>query len=172
MEILFLILFYFAAYFYWSLKRLKYSHYEQTISELGESGSGVERGVGLSFFLPVGLALAVISWLSFSNQYVSLLAGAMSIGYIGGALFPVDKRAPHSGSWKNCLHNLFGGVEYFGAIAAIRMLKPELGFFSNILQGGIVVFIVGLYIPGLRKFRGLLQRVVEIGLFLALWKVF
>lgn len=164
-----LIIFYLAAYSYWSFKRPNYNHYEKTISELGETGSGLERKVGLSLFLPIGLGLAAIAWFAAPDQHVALLAAAMSLGYIGGAIFPIDEGAPISGSWKNGLHNLFGGIEYMGAIAALQLWQSELSFLSSFLQLSIIVFIASLYIPLVRQFRGLLQRMAEIGLFLILW---
>jgi len=172
MIIIGLSLFYLVVYFYWSWQRSDYNHINQTISELGESGSKVEKGVAYTFFLPVGLVLLYLCFQSLSNQYVAMLFGAVAIGYIGAAFFPIDKGAPVSnGTWKNGLHNLFGGVEYIGALAALNYLKPELGLLSTLVQAAIVIFVIGLYIPLLRQYRGLLQRVAEMALFFVLWKV-
>jgi hypothetical protein len=121
--------------------------------------------VSWGLFLPVGLALAW-TWfeLAASAPNVAALAGVIAIGYVGAAFFPCDPGSPLNGSWRQVLHNLAGGVEYFGGAACFAALgRSEPAFMG--MAG--VVLIVGILLPAsfIAPFRGLAQRIAECCLF-------
>ena len=55
-----------------------------------------------------------------------------------------------------------------GAIIAFSGLGNEYGFPYNVFSGIIITFVFVLYLPRVREIRGLHQRVMELGTFLAL----
>lgn len=149
-------------------RRPEYSHIRHTISELGEHGSPVEKQVAFGLFLPVGVAMACVACAVRANEPAALLAAALAFGYAGGALFPIDAGAPISGSWRNGAHNLAAGFSYVGAIAALELAGRDLGAPYTVAKFAILAFLVSAYIPGAREYRGLFQRVIELGLYFGL----
>lgn len=159
---------------YFGRRKPGYSHIRDTISELGEIGSPIGWQVSYIGFLSTGLTLwlfllvtvAVVPPEAGEVLYPLTLVGA---GYVGGALFRCDRGAPAVGSWRNALHNIFGGFEYLGAAGAFIGLK-KTAFWSPLSElmtyaGGLVfVCLLGLSFP--HPFRGLIQRVAEATIFL------
>lgn len=74
-----------------------YSHWQHTISELGEVGSLLSPRVSYGLFLPIGLLLGPLAWLAESTP-IAGLAGCVATGYIVAALFPCDAGSPLWGS--------------------------------------------------------------------------
>jgi hypothetical protein len=159
---------------YFGSRKPGYSHVRHTISELGEIGSPVGSSVSYIGFLSTGISL----WLfllvvaravpqeSTEALYLLSLVGA---GYVGGAVFRCDPGAPLIGSWRNTLHNIFGGLEYLGAAGAFTTLERS-EFWSPLSElmvyaGGLVVLCLwGISFP--HPLRGLIQRVSETTIFL------
>jgi hypothetical protein len=151
----------------WHFGRLRtdYSHITHTISELAESKSITEKIVSRTVFLPVGVAMAIISILSSQNEPAFHISLSLAVGYCGAALFPIDEGAPIFGTWKNAAHSLIGGASYLLALAGFEHLSREIGFPYSMGKFLILAFIASLYIPMLRNFRGLLQRIAETAIF-------
>jgi len=145
-----------------------YSHIRHTISELGECGATNEKRVSFGIFLPVGIAMAIIGFVVRSNEPAAILAASLSIGYVGAAFYPIDAGAPVSGSWRNGMHSLFGAIQYVGSVAAFEQFGRDYGSPYTAAKYIIFAFIISLYIPYIREIRGLLQRIVELGLFIGL----
>lgn len=156
------------AYFGW--KKPAYSHWQHTISELGEVGSPLSRTVSYGLFLPVGLLLELVAMLAETTALAGL-SGCVGTGYVVAAFFPCDVGSPLSGSGRQRIHNLGGAVEYIGgAYWLTQMGNPVFVMGYNlyaIAAGSLIVGSILLSIPGL-PFRGLIQRLMEGGLFGAL----
>jgi hypothetical protein len=151
-------------------RRDDYSHVQRTLSELGESGARDARWAAWGVFLPVGLALGVVALqLSERDGVAALLALSLSVGYLGAAFFPCDPGAPLSGSWRQQLHTLAGAVEYGGGALMLLGLADAQGSVLY-LSCALAVSAGGLalMLPALARVRGLVQRVVELVLFVVL----
>lgn len=150
-------------------RKAGYSHCLHTISELGERGACDARFVALGLFLPVGLLLlaaAAVTWRG--DARAGALALCIGVGYLGAACFPCDPGSPRSGSWRQGMHNLAGGVQYIGGAMALMALAPGQGMVFQ-LAGAVVLgcgIAIGLLSP--TAWRGALQRVAEVCLFAGL----
>ncbi|HMQ30509.1 MAG TPA: DUF998 domain-containing protein [Chloroflexaceae bacterium] len=150
-----------------------------TISELGEQGAPDGRLVSFGLFGPIGLALLGVGALALLNEGAvtfpagfGLLAVALGVGYVGGALFPCDRGSPLTGSGRQQLHNLAGGVQYVGGAVALflaadepRLLPPFLVPWLLGSAGVVAVVALALSVQVLFPVRGLIQRVGELLLF-------
>jgi len=165
---IFVSLFLIFSLWYFGSARPEYSHIQHTISELAESQSITEKIVSYAVFLPVGIAMVFISIFSYSNEPALLFSISLAIGYCAAAIFPIDQGAPLFGTWKNVIHNLSAGVSYVLALGGFEYLAREFGFPYSLGKFLIMAFIASMYIPIMRKFRGLFQRVSEVGIFSAL----
>lgn len=152
-----------------------YSHIRHSISEIGEAGAPDQRFVAFGLFLPVGLALLLVAWLLRpALPAATALALCIAIGYLGAAAFPCDPGSPLSGTARQALHNLAGGVEYIGGGFAFMAISGTLGqpfkLAGFIVLGAAVAISV---VPG--HVRGLVQRIAEVclfgGLAWAAWRV-
>lgn len=156
--------------------RPSYSHRRDTISELSEHGALYYRLTGLGVFLPVGLGLWLISWLSHGdNADLSLLTASLGAGYVIGALFPCDYGLPRHGSWRQRVHNAGGLVEYVGSAYALFRLAPEQGSLAPLFYVAVLfapLATATAFVTPLRPVRGLVQRISESLLFgLMIWAV-
>jgi hypothetical membrane protein len=158
-----------AAVVLFARRRPTYSHTRDTISELGEKGSPDCLVVSLGVFLPVGLVTAALWYISRSSSGAAAhLAGAIAVGYCGAAVFPCDPRSPLTGSVRQALHNLAGGVQYVGGTLAMWRLGAQLGqVFAAlaIIVGAATIF---LSVPAFAPWRGAAQRLAEVALFAGL----
>lgn len=158
---------------YFGNRKPGYSHIRHTISELGEAGSPIGARVSYIGFVSTGVSLWLFLFVaseacpcgSTASFYWLYLVGA---GYVGGAIFRCDPGAPLIGSWRNNLHNLFGGLEYVGAAAAFSTLKRDAFWspLSNLMvyAGGLVlVCLWAISFP--HPWRGLIQRIAETTIF-------
>ena len=145
-----------------------YSHIRHTISELGEVGAPHSRLVAFGVFLPFGLSMLAVFWLSrTSNPPAAALAACIGVGYLGAALFPCDPGSPLVGTWRQSLHNIAGAVQYVGGAAVMWSLTPAQALFAlpAILVGTTAVL---LSVPAARSWRGVIQRFAELALFASL----
>jgi hypothetical protein len=149
-------------------RRPTYNHARHTISELGEFGSPYQGVVSFGVFLPVGLALAAVAvMLRPTESMAATLAACIAVGYLVAAVFPCDRGSPMSGSFRQGLHNLGGGVEYFGGAYALLRLAETHG--PQFRVAGIAVGASALLISApTGVLRGAIQRVAEALLFGAL----
>lgn len=153
-----------------------YSHVKHSISELGEVGAPDQRFVAIGLFLPIGLALLLVAYLVRPvSQVVAALALCIAIGYIGAAIFPCDPGSPSSGTMRQNLHNIAGGVEYVGGGFALLTLAERFGQPFRIAGFIVLGATIALSVLTSNSFRGLIQRIAEFCLFgglgLAVWLV-
>lgn len=148
-------------YFGW--RKPAYSHWQDTISELGEAGSLFSRAVSYGLFLPVGLLLGLVAALADTTALTGL-TGCVGTGYVVAAFFPCDMGSPLSGSGRQQIHNLGGAVEYIGGAYWLTQLNPQRMVMDYnlyaVAAGSLIVGSVLLSIPGL-LIRGLIQRMME-----------
>jgi hypothetical protein len=140
-----------------------YSHWRDTISELGETGTPLMRPVSYGLFLPIGLLLWLAAWVAEANGTAGL-AACVGSGYVIAALFPCDVGSPTSGSGRQQLHNLGGAVEYIGGAYWLSQLSAGPGIagysLSSLAAGVVIAGAVLLSAPGF-GLRGVTQRIVE-----------
>jgi hypothetical protein len=161
---------------YFGRRKPGYSHVRHTISELGETGSPVGRSVSYIGFLATGISvwlflLVAAGALPRESKETFYLLSLVGAGYVGAALFRCDPGAPPVGSWRNVLHNIFGGLEYLGAVGAFTTLRNSsfwspLSDFMMYAGGLVLVCLWGISFP--HPFRGLVQRVAESTIFLGM----
>jgi hypothetical protein len=158
---------------YYGSRKPGYSHVRHTISELGEVGSPVGAHVSYIGFVSIALSL----WLTLIVAAQVCPAGATEVlwmlsmvgtGYFGGAIFRCDQGAPVFGTWRNTLHNVFGSLEYLGALGAFSSLRLNSYWapLAEVMEYAVPVILVcflGLSFP--HRFRGLFQRVAETTIF-------
>lgn len=153
-----------------AIRKPGYSHFKHTISELGEQNAKDQAPVNYGFFLPVGLILLAIAFLS-KDTTTGGLALVVGLGYSVAAFFPCDVGSPSSGSWKQQIHNLGGFIQYVGAIYFISQADLSIFFISNeILLLILIVCLVAISIPAF-VLRGLAQRIAELLIFINLIKL-
>lgn len=158
-----------------------YLHLTQFISELGEMGA--EHGAQISAFgfAPTGvlvllfLALAAPSLPRTRRATLGLLAfAAVGVAYLVAAVARCDAGCPSTGSPSQTVHNLFGALEYVGAVAGLLLLASAFDAsptWRSMAPATVVcAVLVGvgfglLLVPSLLPLRGLLQRVAEVGVF-------
>jgi len=167
-------------------RRAKYRHLRHTISELGEHGAPEARSVAFGLFLPVGLSCLTLAALAAVHDAQTtapeawrrgsaLLAGSLAAGYLGAWVWPCDPGCPLTGSGRQLMHNLTGGIEYLGGALALQQLSGALPLdgrpASELFRGAaalVVIIAIVLGAPPLAPWRGGLQRVAEAVLFLGL----
>ncbi len=165
-------------------RRTVYSHIRNTISELGEQFSKDAQLVNLGVFLPVGILCALSVFINSNSSdalenklidYTYYLGLSIATGYIVAAFFPCDPGAPFPGSWRNGIHNLGGGVMYVGAAVSLWYMSKmtntgQWGWGNAILIScSTIVGLAIIFLSFPNKYRGLVQRVVELLLFVTLF---
>ncbi len=164
---------------WWFGRRVSgYSHLRDTISELGAPGMPDAAKVAWLAFAPLGLMVLAYAWTlrqalgADEGGTPATLLALVGASYVGAALFPCDPGAPFGGSARNHVHNLLGGLGYFGGGAALiefaRCFEDvdrlhALAVASKPLGGAVLVGLVALGFPS--PVRGLVQRVIEAILF-------
>jgi hypothetical protein len=151
--------------------RSGYSQLRDTINELGESGAPNSKLVAYGVFLPFGLAMLVVAWLSYpENLDASRVAACLAVGYIGAAVFPCDPGSPLSGSWRQSLHNIAGTIHYFGGGVVLWQLRSVAPLFD--ISSLVVLVAAGLLSSSsVSAVRGGIQRVAEVALLGGLWAI-
>lgn len=155
-----------------------YSHLRDTISELGAPGMPDAGKVAWLAFAPLGALVLAYAFLLRQTLGVDdavapcALLALVGASYLGAAIFPCDPGAPFGGSARNQVHNLFGGLGYFGGGAALvefaRRFEDVERLHALALASkplGIAV-LLGLFALGFPSpLRGLVQRGIETILF-------
>lgn len=155
-----------------------YSHLRDTISELGAPGMPDAARVAWLAFAPLGLMVLAYAWLlrqalgADDGSTPTTMLALVGVSYLGAAIFPCDPGAPFGGSARNHVHNLLGGLGYFGGGAALMEFARRfedidrlhtLALASKPLGGAVLVGLVALGFPS--PLRGLFQRAIETILF-------
>lgn len=158
-----------------------YSHVGQFISELGAKGAANASWVSAAGFAPIGLLVLV--FLAFASLLLPpfrlklpalLCLGAVGAAYLISAVFPCDAGCPISGTFSQSVHNLFGLLEYLGALVGLLVLGAGLrglpawrclAFASVGAAGVVAVGFLAMLVPELGAVRGLSQRVAEAAIF-------
>lgn len=155
-----------------------YSHRRDTISELGAPGMPDATRVAWLAFAPLGLMVIAYAWLlrqalgAGDGGTPATLLALVGTSYLGAAVFPCDPGAPFGGSARNQVHNVAGGLGYFGGGAALMEFARRfedvdhlhsLAVASKPLGGAVFLALVAMSFPS--PLRGLLQRVAEAILF-------
>jgi len=151
-----------------------YNHVRQTISELGEHGSEFEQHFSLGVFLPIGILLSVVAWLLRSTDpQIALLSLSIAVGYGLSAAFPCDPGSPMTGSFRQAIHNLGGGIEYVGGAFSLLWISETTG--PTFRVAGLLVAASAILLSFESPIRGLIQRIAEIclfvGLVVAIWVI-
>jgi hypothetical protein len=156
-----------------------YSHVAHYISELGASGAPHARLVAVAGFAPIGalfLAFLVLASgllpTSRAIRWGVLGVAAVGVAYLVSAVFPCDAGCPTTGSASQTIHNVFGLLEYVGAIAgfallgaALRRASPVAGRVCALCAAIVAVGFLAMLIPALDSVRGASQRIAEVGIF-------
>lgn len=146
-----------------------YRHLVHTISELGEVSAPDQRFVAFAVFLPVGMALLLTAaMLEPLSPPLAALAGAVAAGYVVAAFFPCDVGSPATGTPRQAVHNLGGAIQYVGGGFALLTLAGSHGNGFKWAGAGVLVAAAMLTVLPTRSLRGLVQRLAEAVLFLAL----
>lgn len=156
----------------------EYQSISQTISELGAFSTPLAHRVNYAWSLPLGLLQC---WAVFGERRQRGLPtdvrnglaafGSVGIAYATCALFPCDPGSPLWGSWRQLLHNLFGGLEYLGGGIGLLLLaasRRDQRPLATALQWSGVAVLLALPLmtmPQLFAIRGAVQRVAEMLLF-------
>jgi hypothetical protein len=158
-----------------------YSHVAQFLSELGARGAAHATLVAAAGFAPIGalvlVFLACASGVlprSRCSRAGLLCLSAVGLAYLVSAIVPCDAGCPALGSRSQAIHNLFGLLEYAGAVAGLLLLGAGLrrspgwrglavaGFAAAALLG---LGFVAMLAPELGALRGLAQRIAEAAIF-------
>ena len=166
-----LIIYLFSAVTYYAAKVPAYSHIKHTISELGANGTEIENAVGFKVFMPVGLGFIFLAGLTYATNWpVAVLAGAMGFSYFLSAFFPCDPGTPATGSWKNSIHNLVGGVAYVTMSYQLKQLIDlQFGWYAELAFVALAVFLFNFIIGWPKQVVGLTQRLAETAVFVSVF---
>lgn len=158
-----------AALLFLARRKLGYSHLKHTISEIGEIDAPDQSFVAFGLFLPIGLVLLVIAFITQSaSPQSATLALCIAIGYLTTAFFPCDPGSPISGSARQAMHNLGGGIEYIGGGLALLALAKQLGQTFQFTGYLVLGCTLALSIIPSTTIRGMIQRIAETSLFFSL----
>ncbi|MCB1043529.1 MAG: DUF998 domain-containing protein [Acidobacteria bacterium] len=147
-------------------RKPKYSHWVHTISELGEVGAPDEKLVSWFVFFPIGLLLLPISFQYHTpSPPIAALAGCVAIGYLVAAVCPCDPGSPVSGSTRQAIHNVGGGIEYVGGGLCLIWAAESIGSHFKWLGFLVLGAAMGLTVLPAASPRGLVQRLAEVCLF-------
>jgi hypothetical membrane protein len=158
-----------------------YSHVRDYISELGANGAPYAKWVNLLGFLPLGILVAVISFLlptilprTRLGLVASLCLLSVSVGYLGAVLAPCDSGCPAEGSTSQQIHNFLGLIEYLGAAISFLLFAGALtripqwrkvGWLALFTAITVLICFTLLILPDFQAWRGLWQRVAECAIF-------
>ncbi|WP_458028467.1 DUF998 domain-containing protein [Methylomonas sp. MgM2] len=155
-----------------------YDAISQTISELSTISTPLANRINFGWSLPLGLLQCWAVLTEYRQQYVTVevrkgLAafGCIGVAYVGCSFFPCDLGAPLWGSWRQMIHNAFGGLEYVGGGLGLLLFgraRRDNYRLAKVLQlSGLLVWLglLLMTVPGLFGFRGAVQRSIEAILF-------
>jgi hypothetical protein len=116
--------------------------------------------------MPIGVVFLLEALLLRSSVPAgSVVCLCIAVGYLVAAAFPCDPGSPVSGSARQAVHNLGGGVEYIGGGIALLASAETFGLQARIAGFLVLVVAVALTILPPHAPRGLVQRIGEIVLF-------
>ena len=166
-----LIIYLFSAVTYYAAKVPAYSHIKHTLSELGANGTEFEKAVAFKVFIPVGLGFILLAGLIYDTNWpAAVLAGAMGFSYFLSAFFPCDPGTPTSGSWKNSIHNLVGGVAYVTMGYQLKQLIDlQFGWYVEVAFIALAVFLFNFIVGWPKQVVGLTQRLAEAAVFVCIF---
>jgi hypothetical protein len=158
-----------------------YSHVAQYISELGARGAAHGALVSFAGFAATGacvlafllLSLGVFPRSRLSRAGIACLS-AVGVAYLVSAVFRCDPGCPNTGSLAQSIHNVFGLLEYLGAVSGLLLMAAALREDAEweSLSGVSVAFaalvalgLAGMLAPPLEAMRGVSQRIAESGIF-------
>jgi len=158
-----------------------YSSSSQFISELGANSAPYQLFVNTSIFLPVGLAILLLVYLShchfYNNQKLNRagwLLALPGVAYLGSVFFPCQPGCPLlTSDPSQIIHNILGLLEYLGAIFGMLIWtlwfkKVDAGGYKTISWIALLLIVIGftgMIIPYLSEYRGLLQRMADYSYF-------
>lgn len=143
-----------------------YRHGRDTISELGEIGAPDQHAVAYGWFLPIGLLMAFAGILLVDvDATVAALAACIGVGYLVAVVFPCDPGSPLSGSLRQAIHNLGGGIQYIGGGFALLTFARDGGVGYQVAGFVVLGAAVALTVLPAGSPRGFVQRIAEACLF-------
>jgi hypothetical protein len=168
-----------------------YSSATQYISELNATGTALANEFSAFGFLPIGVLLAAFL---FVGKPLARVRGASRLGwwllwsqpiaFIGVALAPCDAGCPVGGSPTQSLHDLLGVTTYFAGALALVLLSfapphprvtAGVRVFLRAAGTGFVFLFVAMLVPETAAYRGVLQRVADamlaVALLLVAWRI-
>lgn len=159
-----------------------YSAARDFISELGAAGAPDAVAVNMSFAFAGALFIAACAVIGRGRPAwrVGLaLVSAAGWSYLAAAIVPCDAGCPAQGSSQQALHNGAGALGYFLAGIGLLLIAGPLSrdgrpARASLVRVGGVVAIAGLAVmgaPELEVVRGVIQRLVELGLFVSVLAV-
>ncbi len=168
-----------------------YSSVTQYISELNATGTALATELSWFGFMPVGLLLA--AFLLAANPLARVrgasrlgwwLLWSQPIAFVGVALAPCDAGCPIGGSPTQGLHDLLGVATYFAGALALVLLSfapahprvtAGVRVFLRVAGSGFVFLFVAMLVPETASYRGVLQRVADamlaIAVLLVAWRI-
>ncbi|WP_026603682.1 DUF998 domain-containing protein [Methylomonas sp. 11b] len=174
-----------AASFYWLggviyLPTLlaNYDPVSQTISELSIISTPLANRINFGWSLPLGLLQCWAVFTECRQRHITVevrkgLAafGSVGIAYVACSFFPCDPGAPLWGSWRQMVHNAFGGLEYAGGGLGLLLFgiarRDNYRLAMAIQLSGLLVW-TGLLLMTVQELfgvRGAVQRFSEALLF-------
>lgn len=155
-----------------------YDAISQTISELSTISTPLANRINFGWSLPLGLLQCWAVLTEYRQRHISVevrkgLAafGCVGIAYVACSFFPCDPGAPLWGSWRQTVHNAFGGLEYagggFGLLLLGKARRENYRLAMALQLSGLLVWLglLLMTVPGLFGVRGAVQRVIEALLF-------
>jgi hypothetical membrane protein len=153
-----------------------YSPVRDYISELGAQGAPYAAAVNASF-LAAGV-LFVTTCLALSRRQSAsrtglLLVSAIGWSYVVAAFARCDAGCPAEGSATQAVHNTVGALGYLlGGIGLLRVAGPlaknhqdSAAVLARVAGLTALAGLIAMAAPELGDVRGLVQRVVEFGVF-------
>jgi hypothetical protein len=145
------------------------------ISELGAAGAPDASAVNLTFLAAGVLFVAACAAIARASQGRALALSLVSLvgwSYVVAAFVPCDAGCPAEGSATQALHNAAGALGYLGggiglllAAQAASSDRHAPAWLARVAGALAIAGLAGMGAPELADVRGVLQRVVELGVF-------
>ncbi|WP_415879077.1 DUF998 domain-containing protein [Methylomonas sp. TEB] len=155
-----------------------YDAISRTISELSVISTPLANRINFGWALPLGLLQCWAVFSEYRQRHMTkqvrkgLAAfGCVGIAYVACSFFPCDQGAPLWGSWRQLVHNAFGGLEYAGGGLGLFLIgkawRENTPLALALQLSGVLVWagLLLMTVPALFGVRGAVQRVIEALLF-------
>lgn len=155
-----------------------YDAISQTISELSTISTPLANRINFGWSLPLGLLQCWAVFTEYRQRHITVAVrkglaafGCVGIAYVACSFFPCDPGAPLWGSWRQMVHNAFGGLEYAGGGLGLLLLgkarRENYQLAITLQLSGFLVWmgLLLMTVPGLFGVRGAVQRFSEALLF-------